>query len=72
MTACLKSKGIKISQNKVARIMRIYKMDSVIRVKKMIRKPKEKKSITHGPNIVSRKWEIYKKNEWWLTLLIYY
>ncbi|WP_339030190.1 IS3 family transposase [Spiroplasma endosymbiont of Cantharis nigra] len=71
ITICLKNKGIKISQNKVARIMRIYKMYSVIRVKKMIRKPKEKKSITHGPNIVNRKWEIYEKNEFWVTDITY-
>ncbi|WP_339033583.1 IS3 family transposase [Spiroplasma endosymbiont of Cantharis rufa] len=71
ITICLKSKGINISQNKVARIMRIYKMYSVIRVKKMIRKPKEKKNITHGPNIVNRKWEIYEKNECWVTDITY-
>ncbi|QGS51537.1 IS3 family transposase [Spiroplasma tabanidicola] len=67
----LNNQGLEVSQTKVARIMKIFKLYSIIRVKKMYRKPKEIKTITHGPNYVNRNWSIFLKNECWVTDVSY-
>ncbi|AHB36159.1 putative transposase [Spiroplasma apis B31] len=67
----LNNQGIVVSQSKVARIMKLFNLYSVIRIKKMYRKPKEVKKITYGPNHVNRNWSLYSKNELWVTDITY-
>ncbi|QBQ08149.1 IS3 family transposase [Spiroplasma gladiatoris] len=67
----LNNSGVVASQTKIARIMKTFKLYSVIRVKKMNRKLKEVKKITHGPNHVNRNWSLYSKNELWVTDVTY-
>ncbi|QBQ07816.1 IS3 family transposase [Spiroplasma gladiatoris] len=67
----LNNSGIVASQTKIARIVKIFKLYSVIRIKKMNRKPKEDKKITNGPNHVNRNWSLYSKNELWVTDVTY-
>ncbi|WP_156006480.1 IS3 family transposase [Spiroplasma tabanidicola] len=67
----LNNNGIVASWTKIARIIKIFKLYSVIRIKKMNRKPKEVKKITHGPNQVNRNWSLYSKNELWVRDVTY-
>nr|WP_281349617.1 IS3 family transposase [Spiroplasma tabanidicola] len=46
------NKGVIVSQTKVTRIMKIFKLYSIIRIKKMHRKQNEVKNITHDSIIL--------------------
>ena len=60
--------GIKCSKTKVYRYMKEMNLFSVIRVKKMHRKPKEIKNTRTGfKNVIQRKWALYDVNELWVT-----
>ncbi len=50
----LNNQGIVVIQSKVSIIMKLFNLYSVIRIKKMYRKPKEVKKITYDPNHVNR------------------
>lgn len=72
ITIVLQQSGFKTNQYQVRRSMQRLNISSVIRVKKMNKKPKELKKITSiYPNIPNREWFKFKRNELWVTDVSY-
>ncbi|AXK51757.1 putative transposase [Spiroplasma alleghenense] len=68
----LNNAGTICSKTKVYRYMKLLCLHSVIRIKKMNRKPKEKKNTKSGAvNIANRQWSIFQNNELWVTDVTY-
>ncbi|WP_342268851.1 IS3 family transposase [Spiroplasma endosymbiont of Aspidapion aeneum] len=66
------NRTMQISQSKIARYMRILGLKSKIRVKKRFEKPIEIKKRNSGyTKIVNSQWDLYQKNELWVTDVTY-
>ena len=65
--------NIIISQKKIWRYMTLLSLKSFVRLKKKHKKPKEEKNTKNGfANVVERKWNLYAKNQLFVTDISYF